>query len=73
MRPGSTELLILLLIVLLLFGASRLPKLARSLREARDEFEKGDEPGTESAGKGTETTATSSADGASETKRETQT
>jgi sec-independent protein translocase protein TatA len=42
MRPGTTEILILLLIVLLLFGASRLPKLARSLREARDEFEKGE-------------------------------
>lgn len=38
---GAPEILVLLLIVLLLFGASRLPKLARSLREARDEFEKG--------------------------------
>jgi Sec-independent protein translocase protein TatA len=26
---------------LLLFGAARLPKLARSLRDARDEFQKG--------------------------------
>jgi sec-independent protein translocase protein TatA len=37
---GSTEILILVLIVLLLFGAARLPKLARSMREARDEFHK---------------------------------
>lgn len=45
MRLGPQELILLLLIVLLLFGAARLPKLARSLREARDEFQKGtDEP-----------------------------
>lgn len=41
MRFGPQELLIILLIVMLLFGASRLPKLARSMREARDEFQKG--------------------------------
>lgn len=38
---GAQEILLLLLIVLLLFGAARLPRLARSLREARDEFQKG--------------------------------
>jgi Sec-independent protein translocase protein TatA len=32
--------LLLFLIVMLLFGAARLPKLARSLREAKDEFNK---------------------------------
>ena len=36
-----THLLFLLIIVLLFFGTSRLPQLARSLREARDEFTKG--------------------------------
>lgn len=41
-RFGGSEMLIVLLIVLLLFGASRLPRLARSLREARDEFQKGE-------------------------------
>ena len=41
MSVGPSELLVLLLIVLLLFGASRLPKLAKSMREARDEFQKG--------------------------------
>jgi sec-independent protein translocase protein TatA len=45
MSVGPPELLILLLIVLLLFGASRLPKLARSMREARDEFQKGSDEG----------------------------
>jgi sec-independent protein translocase protein TatA len=38
---GGPEILVLVLIVLLLFGAARLPKLARSMREARDEFQKG--------------------------------
>jgi sec-independent protein translocase protein TatA len=40
MRFGGQEMLLLFLIVLLLFGAARLPRLARSLREARDEFQK---------------------------------
>ena len=38
---GAPELIILLVIVLLLFGGSRLPKLARSLGEASKEFKKG--------------------------------
>jgi sec-independent protein translocase protein TatA len=42
-KIGGGEILLILLIVLLLFGAARLPKLARSLREARDEFQKGAE------------------------------
>jgi sec-independent protein translocase protein TatA len=37
---GGQELLIVLLIVLLLFGSARLPRLARSMREAKDEFNK---------------------------------
>lgn len=48
-RIGLNELLILLLIVLLLFGAARLPRLARSLREARDEFQKGSSEGDKPA------------------------
>jgi sec-independent protein translocase protein TatA len=44
-RIGAPEILIVLLIVLLLFGAARLPKLARSMREARDEFQKGADEG----------------------------
>ncbi len=35
------DLLIVLVIVALLFGSTRLPKLARSLGQAKSEFEKG--------------------------------
>jgi len=38
---GAPELLIVLLIVLLLFGGAKLPKLARSLGEGSREFKKG--------------------------------
>jgi sec-independent protein translocase protein TatA len=41
MSLGAPELLIVLLIVLLLFGGAKLPKLARSLGEASKEFKKG--------------------------------
>jgi sec-independent protein translocase protein TatA len=41
MSFGPTELIIVLAIVFLLFGATRLPKLARSLGEASKEFRKG--------------------------------
>ena len=43
MSFGPTELIIVLLIVLLLFGGAKLPKLARSLGEASKEFKKGAE------------------------------
>ncbi len=39
--PGGSELLIVLLIVLVFFGASRLPKLARSMGQAGKEFKEG--------------------------------
>ncbi len=39
--PGGSELLIVLLIVLVFFGASRLPKLARSMGQAGKEFKSG--------------------------------
>ena len=45
--PGMQELLLILVIVLVLFGAKRLPELARGLgqsmnefRKAKDEFER---------------------------------
>ena len=38
---GAPELLIILVIVLLIFGGAKLPKLARSLGEAQREFKKG--------------------------------
>lgn len=43
--PGPTEWLIILAVVLLLFGSTRLPKLARSLGEASKEFKKGVDEG----------------------------
>ena len=41
MNLGVTELLIILGVVLLLFGSTRLPKLARSVGLASKEFKKG--------------------------------
>jgi sec-independent protein translocase protein TatA len=38
---GAPELIILLLVILLLFGSTKLPKLAKSLGEAQKEFKKG--------------------------------
>ena len=38
---GATELIILLLVIVLLFGSTKLPKLAKSLGEAQKEFKKG--------------------------------
>jgi sec-independent protein translocase protein TatA len=38
---GAPELLIILIIVLVIFGGAKLPKLARSLGEAQREFRKG--------------------------------
>lgn len=42
---GTTELIIILVIVLVIFGGAKLPKLARSLGQAQREFRKnaGDE------------------------------
>ena len=49
MNLGAPELLIILVVVLVLFGGAKLPKLARSLGEAKKEFEAGV---TESGAKG---------------------
>lgn len=39
-RIGPTELLIILAIILLLFGSTRLPKLAKGLGDSIKEFKK---------------------------------
>ena len=45
MSIGWMEVLLIMVIVLLLFGASRLPALARSLGKAASEFKKGRDEG----------------------------
>lgn len=44
---GAPELLIILAVLLLVFGGSQLPKLARSLGQASKEFKKGVNEGGE--------------------------
>lgn len=39
--PGGAELIIILAVLLLLFGASKLPQLARSMGQASKEFKSG--------------------------------
>ena len=41
MNLGAPELMIVLAVVLVLFGGSKLPQLARSLGEAKKEFHEG--------------------------------
>jgi len=41
MNIGWVEILVILLVILLLFGAKRLPELARSLGKSLREFKKG--------------------------------
>lgn len=41
MNLGTPELLVILVIVLLVFGGAKLPKLARSLGQAQKEFKDG--------------------------------
>jgi sec-independent protein translocase protein TatA len=44
---GHTELLIIVLVILVLFGASAIPKFARSLGQAKKEFSKAMKEGEE--------------------------
>jgi sec-independent protein translocase protein TatA len=39
--PGGPEVLIILVIIVLLFGANKIPQLAGALGQARGEFDKG--------------------------------
>ncbi|MCU1353938.1 MAG: hypothetical protein JWM05_3147 [Acidimicrobiales bacterium] len=48
MGLGAPELLIVLAVVMLLFGAKKLPELARSLGQAKNEFDSASsEPATQ--------------------------
>ena len=50
--PGGPELFIVLAVVLLLFGSTKLPKLARSLGASVTEFKKGVKSGGDGDGDG---------------------
>ncbi len=39
--PGPTETIVIIFVILLLFGAKKLPELARSLGRSLNEFKKG--------------------------------
>jgi len=47
---GTTEILIIAAVVLILFGAAAIPRFAKSLGKAKGEFEKGLKEGKEKAG-----------------------
>ncbi len=56
---GTTELIIILVIVLVIFGGAKLPKLARSLGQAQREFRKNADDVEESASSGSADTKNS--------------
>lgn len=41
MRPGIWQIAIIIAIIVVLFGANKIPQLARSLGKAKGEFKKG--------------------------------
>jgi sec-independent protein translocase protein TatA len=54
---GAPELIIVLVVILVLFGGSKLPKLARSLGQAQSEFKKGVQSTDEDSDQGEKPTA----------------
>jgi sec-independent protein translocase protein TatA len=57
---GPLELIIVLVVILLLFGSTKLPKLARSIGEASQEFKKGVADGAKDDAKAIESRQTES-------------
>ncbi len=47
--PGPFEMVIILVVIMLLFGAKKLPGLSRSLGKSLSEFKRGKEEGLKSA------------------------
>jgi len=43
MMPGPMQIAIIIFVIILLFGAKKLPQLARSMGESINEFKKGKE------------------------------
>ncbi|ELZ91546.1 hypothetical protein C440_14569 [Haloferax mucosum ATCC BAA-1512] len=70
--PGGPELLIVLLIVVLLFGANKLPQLARSSGQAMGEFRRGRQELEEELKQGAEDEETDSEADEEETATETE-
>jgi sec-independent protein translocase protein TatA len=58
---GGPEMIIVLVIVLVLFGGSQIPKLARNLGKAQKEFKDGIEEGSKSTSSVTDASAAESA------------
>lgn len=48
--PGGQELWIVVVLAVLLFGGTQIPKLAKSLGQAKKEFKKGLDEGEEEGG-----------------------
>jgi len=65
---GSGEIAVIILVIILLFGATKLPQLARSLGASAREFRKGVEDGTDedSPGEAPEDTGETPADESAE-------
>lgn len=61
MDVGPAELIIVLVIALVLFGGKKLPELARSLGQAKNEFEKGVHGAPEDPPEAADTTPTTPA------------
>ena len=45
--PGHMEIILIVFVIMLLFGAKKLPELSRSLGKSLGEFKKGQKEGTE--------------------------
>jgi len=60
------ELVLVLVVVLVLFGGSQLPKLAKNLGKAQQEFKKGLADGAKEAGAGDSKKADTTADASSD-------